>query len=188
MTQNRRYDPSIKRGKIRLEPIEWEKLAILNKPKDGREQPKRDGGTRRSKYARDNRIDRKRLLELFDRQYSNLKWNLFGTLSFYRQDIELWRAKRAFDDWIYEMIVDDEAIIFHRLRIIEHRAAGESCRFHFFLRNSHFTSKYILMARWKDFVSGEADLWYITRAGANKQFLEDAVLSTSHFEMDYEEF
>jgi hypothetical protein len=187
VTQNCRYESSIKNGKGKLEPVKWEKLAILNNPKEGGQATK-DGGIRSPKYTQDNQIDCKRLLEVFDKQYSNLKWNLFGTLSFDRKDLELWRARRAFDEWMNEMIVDDAWSIFQRLRIIEHNAAGGSCRFHFFVMSSNFTSKYILMARWRNFVSGEADLWYATTSAAVKQYLKKTVLLTSRFELDYHEF
>ncbi len=156
----------------------------MSEEENVREQSKKKRRKRNSKYIRDYRIDRKQLLELFGRHYVRVNWDFFGTLSFNRQDIPLWMANRSFDAWKREIELDrDENFRLRWVRVTEYRTAGENLRFHVFFRCSEMMSKYPLMAQWKDFVSGDADLWYGFTCRKVDQYLKNVALPTSEFEI-----
>jgi hypothetical protein len=163
-------------------------LLVLDRFEEGNihEQSKKKRKKRHSKYIRDYRMDRKQLLELFGRQYVSVNWSFFGTLSFNRQDIPLWMAHRSFDAWKREIQLDQEDFKLRWVRVTEYRTAGQNLRFHVFFRRSEMMSKYPLMARWKNFVSGEADLWYGFTGRKVDQYLKNVALQTSKFEIKEE--
>src|SRR5580704_15970221 len=135
-----RYDPTIKTGKTTLPPLEWEGLLVLNTPDEERAEPKKRRKKRRSNYIRDYRVDHAQMLKNFDAYHSDVKWNLYGTLSIHRKNTEWWMAKRAFDSWSSTLVSDDENDIVRWLRITEYRAPGANPRFHVFFKKPHFMS------------------------------------------------
>jgi hypothetical protein len=181
MTRQFRYDPSIKSGKIKLEPIEWVKLPILGRSEKEHEQEPRK---QRKRKCSDYPFNRKQLLQIFDRSYAGIRWHWFGSLTFDRKDIPAWITRRAFNRWMGEMLGDDPDLRMRWLRVTEHRGAGENDRFHVFFRSSRMTSKYDWMLHWKTLLSGEADLAYSVTSQGAKHFLENAIDPDSDFEID----
>jgi hypothetical protein len=181
-----RHRPSNRCPKIKLEPVEWENLLAWDKATEEHAAEKLKSGRIANDRVPNGRMDRTELLERFDRRYSDMKWAWFGSLSFDRRDIPLWITKRSFDKWAAELTGDPQ-LAYRLLKVTEYRADGENLRFHVFYLCSHVTSKYVPMSQWRELVSGEADLWYsITSRGAN-QYLKDATLPTSTFEMKCED-
>jgi hypothetical protein len=176
--------PSIRARKIAMPRVEWEKVLVLGRSDKDNSYKSTTKKKKKPRYIGEFPTSHESLLRLFDEHYSPVRWNLYGTLGFYFQRIQLSVAQRAFDKWSRPLLVSDGEHGSWCLRVTEHRQGKKNFRFHIFFKNTHLPSKHILISSWEDVVWGKADLWRVTRGCAVNDYLRAATQPDSRFEIE----
>lgn len=176
--------PSFRGRKIAMPRVKWEKVVVLDSSDKNNSDKSTTKKKKKPRYIGEFPTSHESLLRTFDRFYSGVRWDLYGTLRFYFQNIQLAVAQRAFDEWSRPLLVNDREHEPWWLRVTEHRQGKKNFRFHIFFRNTHLPSKHILISSWEDVVWGKADLWRVTRGCAVNDYLRTATQPDSRFDIE----
>lgn len=126
----------------------------------------------------------KQLIDGYAGWLSRFKWNWFGTLTFRVPDLPLWRANRAFKEWISEIEDTDGSHTFRWFRVTERGAYGNNLHFHVLVGGLKNGSKWPWIVRWNE-LAGDALITYYFRSGGATKYIVKTARPDRDFEIDF---
>ncbi len=115
---------------------------------------------------------------------AQLKWQLCGSLSFRRQSVPFWMAKRCFVAWISQIDVAEGKDTVQWARIYHSGAFPDDPGFHVLLADVKAESKYVWINLWQE-IAGDADIEYAVCHHNASRFLSGIARHGSDFEIDH---